>query len=194
MNLNYGWAKGMRLKTPSGSITRPTSGKVREAVMNMLQHSISEGLFLDIFAGSGAMGLDALSRGSHGSIFVEINKKAIQALKQNITEAERRVKNNNQEVGLIKVVQADALSNLHQLLKFKDQTSILWSDPPYELTLDWVKKNLTTIKEFMDSNTIFALECAKSDCHTLKEVLEQRNIQVSKEKHYGDTSLLICQH
>lgn len=76
--------KGLRLETPSGDTTRPTSEILRTAVFNICQHRIEGANFLDLYAGSGAIGIEALSRGASHCTFVEKDRNALQALKKNI--------------------------------------------------------------------------------------------------------------
>lgn len=79
--------KGLRLETPSGITTRPTAEIVREAVFNICQHKIKDACFLDLYAGSGAMGIEAISRGAKEAFFVEKDRYALAALKKNIEKA-----------------------------------------------------------------------------------------------------------
>ena len=82
-----GLYKGLRLETPPSPITRPTAGMLRDAVFNICQNKIQEAYFLDLYAGSGAMGIEALSRGALHVFFVEKNPLALAALKKNIGKA-----------------------------------------------------------------------------------------------------------
>ncbi|MBE3573664.1 MAG: 16S rRNA (guanine(966)-N(2))-methyltransferase RsmD, partial [Moorella humiferrea] len=79
-----GQARGQRLRTPKGSGTRPTSERVREALFNILGPRVIEALFLDLFAGSGAVGLEALSRGAKEAFFIEHDRRALSCLKANL--------------------------------------------------------------------------------------------------------------
>src|SRR2546429_7926698 len=80
--------KGRRLKTPSGDKVRPTGDRVREAWFSILQRSLRGARVLDLFAGSGALGLESLSRGATAVEFVELNRFALTALKANIMTLE----------------------------------------------------------------------------------------------------------
>lgn len=84
LKINGGKFRGIKLSSPSGNKTRPTSDMLREAVFNIAQHKIQDSLFLDLFAGTGAMGLEALSRGAMKSIFIEKDRTAINCIKENI--------------------------------------------------------------------------------------------------------------
>lgn len=117
--------KNRLLKTSKSSQTRPTSALVRKAVFDILQPLIGEAVFLDLFAGSGAIGLEALSRGASHVTFVEMDKQAIHVLKENIKTFEIE-----QDAQLFAL---DALSALKKFTKQEKQFDIIYMDPPYRL-------------------------------------------------------------
>ena len=82
-----GTAKGMRLKTLPGTITRPITDRVKEALFNILGSDIIGARFLDLFGGSGSVGIEALSRGAEFALFIEINAKAYLVLRENLTKS-----------------------------------------------------------------------------------------------------------
>ena len=84
MRIITGKAKGIVLKAPQGETTRPTADRVKEAVFSMLQFDIEDRSVLDLFAGSGQMGLEALSRGAAEAVFIDKSKDAIKAIKENL--------------------------------------------------------------------------------------------------------------
>jgi len=114
--------KGRRLKTPAGDRTRPTASRVRESWFNILQRSTRRARVLDLFAGSGALGLEALSRGAASADFVEIKRPALAALKANIKslKVDQRVT----------VHRIDALKFAEQLQP--GQYDVAFADPPYD--------------------------------------------------------------
>ncbi len=79
-----GSAKGRRLKSVSGATTRPVMDRVKEACFSILGRSVIDGAFLDLFAGTGSVGIEALSRGAQQAVFVELEKKAIQTIETNL--------------------------------------------------------------------------------------------------------------
>lgn len=111
--------KGLRLDTPSSQITRPTAEVLREAVFNMCQHKIGEALFLDLYAGSGAMGVEALSRGAKSAFFVENHPQALKALKKNLSKVAEGAHLYPYDVNV-------ALKKLQNTL-----FDIVYIDPPY---------------------------------------------------------------
>ena len=84
MRIITGKAKGIHLKTLEGNITRPTAERVKEAVFSMLQFDIEGRTVLDLFAGSGQMSLEALSRGASNAVLVDASDQAINIIKENI--------------------------------------------------------------------------------------------------------------
>ena len=111
--------KKRKLVTPSGINTRPTLGKVRETLFNICQGEIEGASFLDLFAGSGAMGLEALSRGAAHVTFIENDRAAIKAIQQNIEHlgVER-------ETTLIK-------NDVFKALTYLTPFDLIFADPPY---------------------------------------------------------------
>jgi 16S rRNA (guanine966-N2)-methyltransferase len=113
--------KGRRLKTPAGDKTRPTADRVREAWLSILQPAIRGARVLDLYAGSGALGLEALSRGAVRADFVEVNRRALAALKANVTTLaveDRTV-----------IHRKDALTFAERLRP--EQYDVAFADPPY---------------------------------------------------------------
>ena len=113
--------KGRRLKTPAGDKVRPTADRVREAWFSILQRSIRGARVLDLFAGSGALGLESLSRGAATAEFVELNRFALSALKANI----RTLHLDDRAV----VHRRDALRFAERL--HPGQYDVAFADPPY---------------------------------------------------------------
>ena len=83
MRVITGAAKGKRLKTPEGLLTRPTAERVKEAVFSAIQFEIQQAKFLDLFAGSGQMGIEALSRGASHAVFVDSRREACKLVSEN---------------------------------------------------------------------------------------------------------------
>ena len=85
MRVIAGSAKRIQLKTLDGMDTRPTTDRIKETLFNMLAPYLYDCMFLDLFAGSGGIGIEALSRGSMETVFVEKNPKAMACIKENLT-------------------------------------------------------------------------------------------------------------
>ena len=85
MRVIAGSAKRLQLKTIDGLDTRPTTDRIKETLFNMISHEIADSCFLDLFSGSGAIGIEALSRGAKEAVFVEQNRKAMACIRENLT-------------------------------------------------------------------------------------------------------------
>lgn len=119
-----GLFKGRLLKAPKGPSTRPTQGMLREAVFNICQNEIENARFLDLFAGSGAMAFEALSRGALHATLVESNRNALACLQDNI----RTLQIESQAT----LIPAPAERALSRLTKEKALFDIVYLDPPYD--------------------------------------------------------------
>ncbi len=137
MHIIGGKYKKRPLESPKGDQTRPTTSQLREAVFNICQQSIENATFLDLCAGSGAMGLEALSRGARHATFVDSSRTAITCIKKNIAT----LKVESQTT----VYLTDALKALH---KFDTTFDIIYLDPPYGLGLS------LPILTFLDSHPL----------------------------------------
>ena len=123
MRIVAGKNKGTTLKSPKDLSIRPTSEKVREALFDILGISVEEAYFLDLFAGTGAVGIEALSRGAKEVIFIEKEQKCIKNIKDNLEKTK-----NSQNALVYKI---DFLSGLKLLDKKNCQLDHIFLDPPY---------------------------------------------------------------
>jgi 16S rRNA (guanine966-N2)-methyltransferase len=176
MRVIAGTAKGRALKTPA-SITRPTMDRVRAAIFSMLGDRVPEARLLDLFAGTGAMGIEALSRGAHSVTFVDQDKKSTEVIRQNLELTKLR--------GEIK--QVDAISFLqHQQEKF----DVVFADPPYasKNDIDWISKLLSTpeLLKAIAEEGLLILECEKAQLFPERPELEK-----IIDRTYGVTRVVI---
>ncbi len=121
MRIIAGRWKGQRLKSPRGQDVRPTSDKVKEAWMSSLGMDVLGARVLDLFAGSGSLGLEALSRGAESVVFVEVSSVSLRTLKENI----QLIKADSE----ITVVKRDAMKYIKRL--GREEFDIALADPPY---------------------------------------------------------------
>jgi 16S rRNA (guanine(966)-N(2))-methyltransferase RsmD len=128
LKLIAGKFKGRKLKTPKSSTTRPTQSVLRGAVFNICQNEIEGARFLDLFAGSGAMGLEALSRGASHATFVEQNRHAAQCIEENIETL-----GIEPQTALLKL---DAEKALGILARQESKFEVIYVDPPYDFHFD----------------------------------------------------------
>ena len=120
MRVVAGTARGTVLKTPEGMLTRPTADRVKEAVFSILHFDVQDAVVLDLFGGTGQLGIEALSRGAKRAIFVDHQQKACDLIKENL----RRTKFTQ----LSTVVRGDYLEYLRRT---KEKFDIILLDPPY---------------------------------------------------------------
>lgn len=124
MHIISGNYKNRILKTPKGESTRPTSSRLRESVFNICQSYIEGAEFLDLFAGSGAMGFEALSRGAKSVFFVEKSRDAVRCIEQN--------KDILKVSPQVECRCGDVFSWIERLDKAGRKFDIIYADPPYE--------------------------------------------------------------
>ena len=127
MRISGGSARGITLAVPPGDAVRPATDGMRQRVFSSLGARVMGARFLDLFAGSGAYGLEALSRGATGGVFVERNPKAVACLRRNIAAV---CKSLGREPADLPVVQADARN---APLAGGPLPDLVFVDPPYEL-------------------------------------------------------------
>jgi 16S rRNA (guanine966-N2)-methyltransferase len=128
MRISGGAARGILLTAPKGGAVRPATDGMRQAVFSSLGARVAGARFWDLFAGSGAYGLEALSRGAAGGIFVECNAQAAACLKQNLAAVGRSL---GREVTDIEVATADAL--IWEPPAGTEAADLVFIDPPYEI-------------------------------------------------------------
>jgi 16S rRNA (guanine966-N2)-methyltransferase len=130
MRISGGGARGITLAVPRGDAVRPATDGMRQSVFSSLGARVVDARFLDLFAGSGGYGLEALSRGAAGGVFVEQNAKVAACVRQNIAAVCKSLKRSEAE---LTVVQADARS---VPLGGGPVPDLVFIDPPYELIVD----------------------------------------------------------
>ena len=168
MRVITGTARGHKLLTPEGLDTRPTTDKVKEAVCSALQFDFPGAKVLDLFAGSGQMGIEALSRGASGAVFIDADPRALACIKQNVKAcgfAERSA-----------VLRSDAVSYLQRTTERFD---IAFLDPPYRH--DILPQILPLLAEKMQKNGIIVCE-HEPECKLSERILY---FDLQKQKKYG---------
>jgi len=118
--------RSLLLQSPHGAQTRPTTSMLRKAVFDMVQNSIEGSRFLDLFAGSGAMGIEALSRGAVQATFAESHKDALRCIKANLAALKLEKE--------AAVYSYDVFDVLKKLEKKGENFDIIYADPPYHIT------------------------------------------------------------
>lgn len=176
MRVITGKARGVQLKTPDGMLTRPTTDRVKEALFSIIQFEIPTAKVLDLFGGTGQLGIEALSRGAGGAVFVDDREDACNLIRENL----RRTKLAQDA----KVVRADYMDYLKRC---KEKFGIIFLDPPYaEVFLENALKCITEI-DILQSGGIIVTERPLG-----KELpFEFEGFTRSKDYKYGKTLLTI---
>lgn len=172
MRVIAGQARRTQLKTLEGKDTRPTTDRIKETLFNIIAPGLCDCEFLDLFAGSGAIGIEALSRGAAEAVFVESNPKAMACIKENLA----RTRLEGQAVTMA----ADAVSAIHTLSGRK-QFDYIFMDPPYDCLLE--KQMLASLKDsgLLKDDTVVIVEASKG---TDFSYLREMGYAVLKEKEY----------
>ncbi len=172
MRVIAGTARGTRLKTPDGMLTRPTADRVKEAVFSVVQFELPGSRFLDLFGGSGQMGIEALSRGAASAVFVDGRREACGLIRENLrlTRMQERAQ----------VVQADYLAYLDRC---RERFDLIFLDPPYaEVFLENALKKISEIDILSDRGIII---CERPADKPLD--LELPGLRRGKDYRYGKT-------
>lgn len=151
MRIIAGTARSLPLKTIEGLDTRPTTDRIKETLFNILQDDVPGSYFLDLFAGSGQIGLEAVSRGAHYAVFVDNNKKAAACIEDNIhfTRFDRQCK----------LYPAEVLGALRSM-EGKYQFDIIFMDPPYRRELERDVLTYLSHSSLLKEDTLIIVEAA----------------------------------
>ncbi|MFH1459300.1 MAG: 16S rRNA (guanine(966)-N(2))-methyltransferase RsmD [Candidatus Omnitrophota bacterium] len=175
MQIITGFLKSRTIKIPKSKLIRPTSGKVRKAIFDILGDFIIKKNVLDLFSGSGALGLEALSSGAESVTFVEKNQFFVKVIKEN---AKNLVLGKNTQV-----FGCDVFEALNILARKKISFEIIFIDPPYYR--DLAKKCLLEISKY---DIVHPLGIVVAEHHKKDELPENCNSLTRwKYKKYGDT-------
>ncbi|HEY4602397.1 MAG TPA: 16S rRNA (guanine(966)-N(2))-methyltransferase RsmD [Cerasibacillus sp.] len=176
MRVIAGKYKGRGLQSVPGQMTRPTTDKVKEAIFHMLGPYFDGGRCLDLFAGSGSLGIEALSRGMDEAIFVDKHVKAIQTINHNLKALK--------VTEHVEVYRNDAFRALKAIHKRDLTFQLILLDPPYK------KGNYLLLLETITSMQLLAKDGYIYCEHDVKEHLPQElnGLFQIKQHHYGDTS------
>lgn len=178
MRIISGTARGTKLYTLEGQATRPTLDRVKESLFNIIQNDIANSIFLDLFSGSGAIGLEAASRGAKKVILCDKSKDAIKIIEKNIekTHLDKKIELYNLDYeALIKT-------------KIKEKIDIVYIDPPYNS--DFAIKSIKYIieKELIDENSNIIIET--DDDEKMLENLKNIEVEITDKRKYGRAILI----
>ena len=172
MRIIAGSVRSLPLRAPEGMDTRPTSDQIKETLFNMIQYDIPGCYFLDLFAGSGQMGLESLSRGGEYSVFVENNRKAAKCIEENIkfTKFDKASR----------LVVSDVVTALYTL-EGKYKFDIVFMDPPYNKELEKGALEYLSTSSLLKEDSIIIVEAS---AETSFDYVEEMGFEITKYKKY----------
>ena len=172
MRIISGKARGTKLYTLDGENTRPTLDRVKESLFNIIQNDVRDTVFLDLFSGSGAIGLEALSRGAKKAIFCDKSKEACEFIKKNI----KKTHFENDSV----VYNEDFKKVLN---KIKEKVDIIFLDPPYKTNFAVDAIKIILENNLIKEESMIIIETDIKD--ELMEQLENLNCNIYDIRKYG---------
>ena len=175
--------------TPDGAVARPTSQKAREALFSIIADRIIDSVFIDMFAGSGAVGIEALSRGARKVVFVERNRSCIKVIRDNLAMLQAGA-------GEATIINADVSRNsamgsiVAEMARIGESAAdIIFADPPYDYAdIPRLQANIAD-SDFFAEDSVFILECGKK-ADTAAAAAAPANLVNYTAKAYGETRLL----
>ena len=172
MRVIAGIAGSLPLKTLPGNDTRPTTDRIKETLFNIIGSAIPDSYFLDLYSGSGSIGIEALSRGAIHSVFVEKNRKACDIIKYNLDFTHLNSK--------AEIINDDAV---HALLKLNKKFDIVFMDPPYNTDQEFPILKTLSENNILKDNALIIIEAALdtdfSFCSELGYFIEKKKIYKS---------------
>lgn len=172
MRVISGSAKRIQLKTIEGLETRPTTDRIKETLFNMLQYDLYDTVFLDLFSGSGGIGIEAISRGAKKAIFVEQSPKAVQCIKENLKTTKLE--------SSAEVIQSDVLTALHRL-EGREKIDYIFMDPPYNHELEKQVLTYLTTSTILAEDALIIIEASNE---TKFDYVDGLNFAITKIKQY----------
>jgi 16S rRNA (guanine966-N2)-methyltransferase len=173
LRVSGGEARGRRLKAPKG--IRPTQGMVKQAIFNLVGPGIEGAEVLDLFAGSGALGIEALSRGAAGVTFVDHQARGLAILRQNLDVLGLKER--------ARIVRGDVVRWLEASPDTVKRAGVVFLDPPYDdLVLD---RALKVLDHSVEQATVVAEHSRRQEMPALDR------LQVDRQRRYGDTMVTV---
>ena len=172
MRVIAGSRRSMPLKAPAGLDTRPTQDRTKETLFNVLQNDIPGSVFVDLFSGSGGIGIEALSRGAKKAYFVENNKAALSCIKENL----KFTKFIEESV----VLETDVMFALEKLIS-EQEIDIIFMDPPYKSELEEQVLLALSKMPYVSQYTTIVVEALLD---TDFSYLEAMGLEIYKVKQY----------
>lgn len=179
MRVIAGRAGSLRLKTPEGPDTRPTTDRIKETLFNMLTPYLPEAVFVDLFSGSGGIGIEALSRGARHAYFVENQKKALECITDNLNFTHLM-----EQATIMRQDVLSALGSIHE-----KEADVIFMDPPYGQEYEKRVLQLLKTMPYVTENTLIVIEASRE---TDFSYLESWGYDMKKEKCYKTNKHVFC--
>ncbi len=173
MRVISGSARRTTLKTLEGMDTRPTTDRIKETLFNMINSDIYDSVFLDLFAGSGGIGIEALSRGANSAVFVENNRKAMECIKENLNKTHLMDKAQVREMDVLGYIKSANASG--------EKFDIIFMDPPYNKEIEKDVLYSLADSSIIDEDTLIIVEASME---TDFSYLEDIGFVIEKRKEY----------
>lgn len=180
MRVISGKARGTKLSSIESLLTRPTLDRVKESLFNIIQNNLKGAVVLDLFAGSGQLGIEALSRGADKAYLCDINRDAVKMIKQNLEKTKLKDK---------AVVINEDYKKALRTLNTNEKFDIIFIDPPYKEDIA-VDSIIDIIHESrLKENGIMIIETDEIE-RDLREINKIENIKIIDQRKYGRASLI----
>lgn len=173
MRIISGRARGTKLYTLEGDSTRPTLDRVKESIFNIIQRDIKDSIFLDLFAGSGAIGLEAASRGAKKAILCDKSKEAMQIIKKNILKTHLE--------NVVETYLLDFRALLND--KLNEKLDIVYIDPPYKSDFAIQAVNIILENNLITKDSLILIETDRKE--EVEEKLKKVDVRIIDERKYG---------
>jgi 16S rRNA (guanine966-N2)-methyltransferase len=181
MRIIAGKSKGRHLRAVPGIHTRPTTDKVKEAIFSMIGPTFNQEWVLDLFAGTGGLGIEALSRGAKRGIFIDMDSKSIEVVRMNLRSSGFEDQ--------AEVYRNDAERALKALHKRRFKFDLIFLDPPYRINT--LPNLISLLRELNLLNNEAIIVCEHS--HTLEMPDGIADVDLWKQAQYGDTTVTVYQ-
>ena len=174
MRVIAGSARSLKLTAPEGLEVRPTTDRIKETLFNILSPDIYGCRFLDLFCGSGAIGIEALSRGARKAVFVDNNTKSLECTRKNLMFTKL--------ADGAEVIKSDSVSVINRLKIENRRFDIIFMDPPYDRGFEKSVLEQEAFCDILDEDGIVIIE-ASAD--TGFGYIEGCGLEIYREKSYG---------
>ena len=175
MRIIAGSARGLKLKPPKGLAIRPTTDRVKESVFNILAAKLPDALVADFFAGTGNLGIEALSRGAASAVFVDASQVSMSLLKENVGKARFSDK--------AEYLKTDVLVAIDRLVQNGRRFTLIFCDPPYNKGMVSAVLHRLDSRNLLESGGMIVIE------HSKHEIIpaDLTNLMLKRTERYGET-------